>query len=117
MIIRANNEISSTGVQRSGRLFFSLALMGICLWGTTPACAGMVSGEVRENGQYLRDSRIELKDSMNNRFIVRTDKSGQYRVNLPPGIYRANNIKDKRKRALIQSSPQPSQQNIDLGRR
>ena len=117
MSIRADSEYGLTSAQRSGILFFRLGLMSFFLWAAMPASAGMVSGEVRENGRNLPNTRIELKDSMNNRYTIRTDKNGRYRANLPPGIYRATRNNDERKRALIQSSPQPSQQNIDFDRR
>jgi hypothetical protein len=117
MSTKANDKSGLTGAQKNGRLLLCFALLSTCLWASTPASAGMVSGVVRENGQNLRDARIELKDSMNNRFVVTTDGSGRYSANLPPGIYRARKFNDKRKRALIQSSPQSSEQNIDFGGR
>ena len=94
--------------------FFLLAAMGIALMLPATAGAGMVSGEVREGGKPLKEAEIEVKDSRNNSFKVKTDKNGKYSVNLPPGIYKATGGKDKSKGVLIQSSPQPSRQDIEF---
>ena len=114
MSINSNKGSSLVGATSNGASYFLLALMGIALMLPVPAGAGMVSGEVREGGKPLKEAEIEVKNSRNNSFKVKTDKSGKYSVNLPPGIYKATGGKDKSKGVLIQSSPQPSRQDIEF---
>lgn len=113
-------EITGEQVTRSGRVRWAAApLAAACsliMAGT--AAAGMISGELRDGGKLLKGVEIEVKDSRNNLFRVKSDQNGRYSVNLPPGIYRAGIAHDKSKGELIlQSSPQPSRQDLSFGKR
>lgn len=117
MIILTNKVRGLMGAIRSVSLYFCLATTSIALLMSAPAYAGTVSGEVKEAGKKLTEAEIEVKDSRNNRFLIKTNKTGEFKVNLPPGIYKATNKKDKSKSVLIQSSPQPSRQDLNFGGR
>ena len=115
MIARANKGEHMNRIWCS-RTSFTAACFLLLMAGTV--AAGMVSGEIRDGGKVLKGAEIEVKDSKNNHFRVKTDQNGKYTVNLPPGIYRASITNDKSKGELIlQSSPQPSRQDLDFGKR
>ncbi|MBZ0159857.1 carboxypeptidase-like regulatory domain-containing protein [Candidatus Methylomirabilis sp.] len=83
--------------------------------GPISADAGLVSGRVNDTkGKFQAGGTFRVKDSegkvVNDR--VKTDERGGYSIFLPPGIYTVE-FSDGRG-AVIQSHPEPLQQNIYL---
>jgi len=83
--------------------------------GPIPADAGLVSGRVNDTkGKFQAGGTFRVKDSagkaVNDR--VKTDERAGYSIFLSPGIYTVE-FSDGRS-AVIQSHPEPIQQNIYL---
>lgn len=77
--------------------------------------AGLVSGRVHDTkGTFQPGERFRIKDSSGKvvKDSVKTDESKGYSLFLPPGIYTVE-FSDGRS-AVIQSHPEPIQQNIYL---
>lgn len=87
----------------------------LAFFGPIRADAGLVSGRVNDaKGKFQPGATFRVKDSagtvVNDR--VKTNERGGYSVFLPPGIYTVE-FSDGRT-AVIQSHPEPIQQNIYL---
>lgn len=111
-----NKRSVVAGTERSGRSGFFLAAMLFFLCLAAPACAGMVSGVVRNEKRPQPGIRVELRDSRGSRYVATTNSSGRYNVNLPPGLYKAT-IPGNRQVLILQSSSQPSRQDLNFGGR
>lgn len=87
----------------------------LAFFGPIPADAGLVSGRVNDaKGKFQPGASFRVKDSagkvVNDR--VKTDERAGYTIFLPPGIYTVE-FSDGRS-TVIQSHPEPIQQNIYL---
>jgi hypothetical protein len=103
---------------RTPFVFCCLSGIALSFCVTFSSYAGMVTGTVRQDGKPLASGRIEMRDSENRSYAVTTDRKGVYVVNLPPGIYRvtiANGHGGKEN--ILQSSSQPSRQDLDFNGR
>jgi hypothetical protein len=87
------NENVSRRVDRKGRPFFLLFLSFIALFGLS-AEAGIIYGWVKGAGFTGGDSLVVVRDD-NNSYVknIHTDKNGEYRLFIRPGIYRVE-LKD-----------------------
>lgn len=77
-----------------------------------PAEAGLVSGRVSDERKQFQPGGTFSVKAADKSVKVTTDKSGNYRVFLPPGIYTIE-FPDKRT-AEILSRPEPITQDIHL---
>ena len=87
----------------------------LAFFGPIRADAGLVSGRINDTkGKFQAEGTFRVKDStgkvVNDR--VKTDGRGGYSIFLPPGNYTVE-FSDGRS-AVIQSHPEPLQQNIYL---
>lgn len=79
------------------------------------ADAGLISGRVNDaKGKFQSGEGFRVKDSSGKvvKDSVKTDESKGYSLFLPPGLYTVE-FSDGRS-AVIQSHPEPIQQNINL---
>lgn len=87
----------------------------LAFFGPIPADAGLVSGRVNDTkGKFQAGGTFRVKDSSGKvvKDSVKTDEAKGYSLFLPPGIYTVE-FSDGRS-AVIQSHPEPLQQNIYL---
>jgi hypothetical protein len=80
--------------------------------------AGLVYGRLMRDGQVLGNRTFTLTDERGNSIRVQTDSQGNYRIMIPPGIYRVTCTEGNVVwGAEIRSYPNEVNQNIQLRQR
>lgn len=80
--------------------------------------AGLVYGRLMRDGQVLGNRTFTLTDERGNSIQVQTDSQGNYRIMIPPGIYRVTSTEGNVGwGAEIRSYPNEVQQDIQLRQR
>ena len=92
-----------------------ILVIALSLSSSISAHAGLVSGSVNDaKGKFQPGEGFRVKDASGKvvKDSVKTDESKGYSLFLPPGLYTIE-FSDGRS-AIIQSHPEPIQQNINL---
>ena len=112
---------AATGCDRWGSLnpraawITQCLAMGLALLLTTSACADTVSGRAYgPDAKPLTNATLIAKPANGDAVEFKTDAAGNFSVFLDPGRYTVNPVKDTSVEAVIDSVPQPIQQDIHL---
>jgi len=101
------------------RLPFTLTILcltiaaTLCL--TATASADVVSGRVLDaNDKPILTGSFTAKDAKGTTTVFKTDKTGNFSVYLDPGMFMVSNAADPTVEGVIESYPQPRQQDVHL---
>jgi hypothetical protein len=100
----------------TGRLAFLALFLIFCL--AVPSEAGLVYGRLMRDSKALGNMTFTLTDERGNSIQVKTDPQGNYRIMIPPGVYRVTYTEGNVVwGAEIRSYPNEIQQDIQLRQR
>ena len=94
----------------------ALAFAG-AIWFSLPASADIVSGRVLgADEKPILNGAFTARNSKGESTTFKTDKSGNFSVYLDPGKYTVSPSTDASLTGVIESFPQPRQQDVHLSR-
>ncbi len=109
----AKNRIRATNTRTAWRSLWLGAAFAICL--ATPAKADTVSGRVYgADAKPMVNTTLTARPAQGDGVEFKTDGGGNFSVYLDPGRYTVTTIKGGDGEAVIDSYPQPVQQDIHL---
>lgn len=102
-----------TGIKRTLGMSLSLAIAALCV--PVSASADIVSGKVLgPDEKPLVNGTFTAKDSKGEATPFKTDKTGSFTVYLDPGKFTVTSTTDATVTGVIESFPQPRQQDVHL---
>ena len=85
------------------------------LWLSSTLTADVVSGRVLgTDDKPIPTGSFTAKDVKGNATVFKTDKTGNFSVYLDPGMFTVSNAADATVEGVIESYPQPRQQDVHL---
>jgi len=104
-------------IKRTTWIILCLAIAG-AIWFSPPAFADIVSGRVLGlDEKPILNGTFTARNSKGESTTFKTDKSGNFSVYLDPGKYTVSSSTDAALTGVIESFPQPRQQDVHLTKR
>jgi hypothetical protein len=87
----------------------------LAMWFTAPASADIVSGRVLgPDEKPIADSAFTARNAKGETIMFKSNKSGNFSVYLDPGKFTISSSTDATLTGIIESFPQPRQQDVRL---
>jgi len=101
-------------IKRTTWTVLCLAIAG-AIWFSLPASADIVSGHILgPDEKPMVNGTFSAKNSKGEATAFKTDKSGNFSVYLDPGKFTVSSTTDAALTGVIESFPQPRQQDVHL---